>query len=248
MLFFKRVVVISLTLMLPFLSFSQDEDTVTSIQYKSPFQTFISPTGSQDSVNGSRLLSFPVTNIETALHGLLSGLDIRMSSGDRFSGGALNLRGQTPLVVIDGIVRSWSSINPEQVETVSVLKDAVSLSRYGMRGANGVLLITTRRGGVSKPRISATAQAGVQQQLFQAKYLDAYNYSLLLNEAIVNQGGTARYTQSDLDLYKSGTDPFRHPNVDWRELLTNKNAGMQRYNVNIDGEARQPGIISILTI
>lgn len=234
-LFFKRVFVTSLTLMLPFLSFSQDEDTAVSVQYKSPFQTFIPPTGSLDTVNGSRLLSFPVTNVETALHGLLSGLDIRMSSGDRFSGGTLNLRGQAPLVVIDGIVRSWSSINPEQVENVTVLKDAVSLSRYGMRGANGVLLITTRRGGISKPRISATAQAGVQQQLFQARYLDAYNYSLLLNEAIVNQGGTARYTQSDLELYRSGADKYGHPNVDWRDLLTNKNAGMQRYNVNIDG-------------
>lgn len=153
---------------LPALVFSmgakaQDADTVRTSAIKSPFQITLPSTGSINSVSGSRLLSFPVTNIETSLYGLLSGLNIRMSSGDRFSGGSLSLRGQTPLVVIDGIVRSWSSLNPEQVESVMVLKDAVSLSRYGMRGANGVLLITTKRGSYSKPRISATLQTGVQQ-------------------------------------------------------------------------------------
>lgn len=71
--------------------------------------------------------------------------------------------------------------------------------------------------------------------MFQQKYLDAFNYSTLLNEAIQNEGGIPRYSQADLDLYKSGADKFGHPNVDWRKLLTNKNAGMQRYNVNIDG-------------
>ncbi|GAB3419346.1 SusC/RagA family TonB-linked outer membrane protein [Niabella aquatica] len=230
-----RMLAISMAAGISGAALGQETDTVQVIEYKTPFQIPLPATGSADSISGKRLLSFPVTNIEASLYGLLSGLDIRASSGDRFSGASLNLRGQAPLVVIDGIVRSWSALNPEQVESVSVLKDAISLTRYGMRGANGVLLITTRRGGISKPRISATAQTGVQQQLFQAKYLDAYNYSVLLNEAMVNEGSMARYTPSDLDLYKSGGDKFGHPNIDWRNLLTNKNAGMQRYNVNIDG-------------
>ncbi len=218
---------------------AQVADSTKKSEIKSPFAISTIPTGAVDSVKGSRLNSLPVTNIETSLYGLLSGLDVRMSSGDRFSGGALNLRGQTPLVVIDGIVRSWSSINPEQVDKVEVLKDAVSLSRYGMRGANGVLQITTRRGAYTKPRIIATAQAGVQQQLFLPQYLDAYNYSVLLNEALLNEGDVARYSQADLDLYKSGADKYGHPNVDWRRELNNKNAGMQRYNINIDGGSSQ---------
>lgn len=192
---------------------------------------------SSASVSGRTLDKSPVFNLNNALYGQLPGLSVRQGSGDPGDDGAtLSLRGRSPLVLVDGIPRSVTSINPEQIESVTVLKDALSTAMLGMRGNNGAVLITTRKGKNMGSRMNFTVQTGWQTPLQMAKPLDAFNYATLYNEALANDGKAPAYTQADLDAYRNHTDPIGHPDVDWRNTLLKKNALFSRYNLTAGGD------------
>lgn len=182
-------------------------------------------------LNGKELERLPTPILSSAFSGQLAGLYTAQTSGaPRFDGADVNLRGRNPLLLIDGIPRSILSLNPEQVESVTVLKDALSTAMLGMRGMNGAILITTRKSSQTKqPQLSLTAQTGVQSPLGLRKGLSSYDYATLYNEALINDGRQSLYTQADLDAYKNGTDPFGHPDVDWYNLLLKKTAPYSRY-------------------
>ena len=173
------------------------------------------------------LNKFPVTTFLNALAGQAAGLQAVQSSGRPTDDVAdINLLGQGPTLVIDGVVRTNSALDPialfdlEEIESVTVLKDALATSMLGVRNTNGgILNVTTRKGTPGQPRISFSVQSAIQQPLKQPQALDAYNYASLYNEARLNDGLPAVYTARDLELYQNGQDPIGHPNVDWRDQI-----------------------------
>jgi len=168
--------------------------------------------------------------------GRLAGLLTSQSSGEPGNDGfTLSLRGQTPLVLLDGVPQSFSSINPEQVESVTVLKDALATAMLGIRGANGAILITSKKGHAGAQRISFTAFAGISQPTYLPDPLDAYHYSLLYNEALANDGRPAFYTPEALEAYRTGSNSIRYANVDWKKEALKKQSAYNRYNLEMSG-------------
>lgn len=191
---------------------------------------------SYGSVQGKSLESVPVSQIEGALYGKLAGLYLVQGSGKPGSDQpSFSLRGRSPLVVIDGVPRTFTSIDPQQIESVSVLKDGLATAMYGQRGSNGVLLIKTKRGTNAPRRITFTAQSAIQEQLNRPRFLHSADYATLFNEALTNDGKAAVYTADDIQKYKDQSSPYTHPDVDWYNSILQNKANVQRYNLNISG-------------
>lgn len=189
------------------------------------------------------LQKFPVSTFLNALAGQAAGLQAIQGSGRPNADVAgVNLLGQNPTIIIDGVVRANTSLDPvtsfdlEEIESVTVLKDALATSMLGVRNTNGgILNITTRRGTPGQPRISFTVQTAIQQPLKQPTALDAYNYASLYNEARVNDGLAPAYTAGDLQKYQDGSDPIGHPNVDWADQVLKKSSRLDRYTFSASG-------------
>lgn len=230
---------------------AQTTDTSQIISLK-PKEEVATGFGRQDSrlvtsavstIPGDKLRKQFTTSIANTLAGRLPGLTVNVGSSDPGSAApALHIRGlntygfsNSPLIVIDGIIGDYTQLVPDEIEQVSILKDASATAVYGMRGANGVLLITTKKGGRGPLRITATAQYGFQQATALPKFLDAYNYASLYNEALANDGKPALYTQADLDLYRNGSDPHFYPNVSWYDEAFRKTAPLANYTANFSG-------------
>ncbi|WP_256009246.1 SusC/RagA family TonB-linked outer membrane protein [Desertivirga xinjiangensis] len=204
-------------------------------------------------LNGKTLESSPVNLLSNALTGRLAGLySVQTNGAPRFDNSQLSIRGRSPLVVIDGVPRynlvdgaplfDVLAINPEQVESVTLLKDGLSTVMLGNRGMDGVLMITTRnRGQEPGSSISITGQAGLQTPLGMRKPLSAFDYASLYNEALSNSGYSPVYSQDDLEKYRSGTDPYHFPNVNWRDETLRNNAPLQRYTLNAGGDHKNVG-------
>jgi TonB-linked SusC/RagA family outer membrane protein len=146
---------------------------------------------------------------------------------------SLTLRGQTPVIIIDGVQRSITSIDPESIESITVLKDALSCMLLGINSSKGILLITTKKAEAGKPRISFTAETGIQTPLGLPTPLPSYQYAYLYNEALTNDGQNPFYTAADFNAYKNGTAGY--PNVNWFNTILNKRAPETSYKLNVDG-------------
>ena len=147
----------------------------------------------------------------------------------------MSVRGQTPTVVIDGIQRELYSIDPDDIESISLLKDGLSTLLLGQNSSNPVLLITTRRAKPGVPRMSFTAETGLQTPVSLPTPLPAYQYAYLYNEARENSGQLPLYSAADIQAYKDGSKPYSHPNVNWFNTVLNKYAPMTRYNFMVGG-------------
>ncbi|SJN47087.1 SusC/RagA family TonB-linked outer membrane protein [Sphingobacterium sp. JB170] len=148
------------------------------------------------------------------------------------------LRGQQPVTIIDGVQREIYSIDPESIESVTIAKDALSSILLGQRSSRGVLQITTKKGTVGPPRISFTAQTGMQQSLKQPEPLDAYQYAYLYNEALLNSGRQPVYTQEDFNLYRDGSSPLLYPDVNWYDAVLKNSSPITKYNLGVNGGIR----------
>lgn len=190
---------------------------------------------SVSTVGGEKLEHRPVFMMESTLDGVLPGLYVNMTQAYTTQQRALSLRGRTPLILVDGIPRSDANIPVSQIESVSVIKDGVGLSMMGMSGGNGVIYIKTKRGQRTSMKIDFTAQLAFNRQIFRPEFLNSYQYAGLLNEALVNDGRAPMYSQTDLELYRTGASPFTHPDVDWQKLLLRNSAPTQQYNLNLSG-------------
>lgn len=187
------------------------------------------------SVKGDKLLHRPVFMMESTLDGTLPGLYIDLSQGYMTEHRGLRLRGRTPIIIVDGIPRSDANIPASQIESVSVIKDGLGLSMMGLSSGNGVVYIKTKRGQRTSMKIDFTAQLAYNQQLFRPEFLNSYQYAGLLNEGLINDGKAPMYSQTDLELYRTGGSPFTHPDVDWQKQLLRNTAPTQQYNLNISG-------------
>lgn len=151
--------------------------------------------------------------------------------------GAVNASGfaSAPITIIDGVQRELSSIDPETIESVSVLKDGLSTILLGINSSNAVLLVTTKKAQPGRTLISFTAQTAIQQSLGLPTPLPAYQYAYLYNEALQNDGKAPFYTTADFDAYRNHTDPIGHPDVNWFNTILRKNSPMRNYKLNITG-------------
>lgn len=148
----------------------------------------------------------------------------------------ITLRGQlSPITIVDGVQRDIYTIDPENIESVSVLKDASSTIMLGMRGSNGVIMVTTKKPVTGKPHLSFTAQTGVQMPLSLPDPVSSYQYAYLYNEAQANEGNRAAYTYNDFAAYKNNSDPYGHPDVNWFNTILNKSSLISRYSLNVTG-------------
>jgi TonB-linked SusC/RagA family outer membrane protein len=179
-------------------------------------------TGAISTVSGTSLQSAPTINFSNALAGRLPGLVSVSRSGEPGRDGAtLRIRGvntlgdNSPLVVIDGIAnRDLNGINSEDVESITVLKDA-SAAIYGAQAANGVILITTKRGTVGKPLFTVTYNQGVSAPTVLPKMADAPTYATMVNEVQSYRNNPPQYTAEQIQAYGDGSDPWLYPNTDW---------------------------------
>ena len=185
-------------------------------------------------------LIVPTSNLSTALAGQLSGIVAMSRSGepgknsaaDFYIRGVSSFTGNTsPLVLVDGVERDLDLVDTEDIASFSILKDASASAVYGVRGANGVILITTKKGAVGKPQVNVRTEFGFTQPTKKPKMVNSAQWAELYNEAY----STNHYSAEDIEMYRSGADPDLYPNVDWFDTMFNNMAANQRVNLNITG-------------
>ena len=143
--------------------------------------------------------------------------------------------GTTPLVLVDGIERSLSNLSPEEIESFSVLKDATATAVYGVKGANGVILIQTKRGQIGKPRIQIKADYGFSAPTMLPEFVDGAKYMEVMNVASQFSSGKDMYTQAAINATRNGTDPDLYPNVNWLKAVTKDYVPSGRVSLDING-------------
>lgn len=201
-------------------------------------------TGAVSTLKNEDIMKAPVANVSGALAGRVPGLITKQSGGQPGSDDtSLRIRGVGTfasggiLVLVDGIERSFQTLDPEEIESLTVLKDAASTAVYGIRGADGVLLVTTKRGKMGEPKISLTTNYALQNPTRMPKSVNSYDYARLYNEAIWNDNPIADqyYKDEVLEKYRTHSDPLFYPDADWIKLATNKYSEQQKHNLNISG-------------
>ena len=216
-------------------------------------QKKVSVTGAISSVKGEELTKTPTGSISNMLSGQMAGLTTVQYSGEPGSDAAnIFVRGQAtwnqsaPLIQVDGVERSMNDIDPNEIESISILKDASASAVYGVRGANGVILITTKRGQSGKPNLTYSALFGWSKPADLMDRTTSAELAELTNEAeywdAISQGASPEqaekrkpYTQEDIRKYAEGSDPYGHPNTDWYDLFYTGSGFMNRHNIGMSG-------------
>ena len=214
-------------------------------------QSKITVTGAVSTVNMNDMRT-PVPNLTNALAGKVAGVISVMSSGEPgYDNSTFTIRGigsftgnNSPLIIVDGVQRddvnssyggAYNNIDPEDIASISLLKDASSTAMYGAKGANGVLIITTKRGVAGKPSISIKAETGATGFTRKPEMLDGVSYMKLFNEARENMGLTDFYSQEAIDKTASGLDPYLYPNINWMNEVYKRRSSLSNANINVSG-------------
>ena len=212
-------------------------------------------TGSVAQVDSKALESRPIQNLSTGIQGLMPGVTVNAGGGaPGMDGGTIRVRGvgtlnsADPYILVDGIETStMNEIDPNDVESISVLKDAASAAIYGSKASNGVILITTKRGKTGKPKISYNGYVGIQNASKLVERLSSYDYARLYSKAMEEEGLTPRFNSEEIQKFKDGTDP-NYPNTNWYDEVYQ--TGVQHsHNVNISGgteDVKYMGSVSYL--
>lgn len=197
-------------------------------------------TGAVGTVNMQDLGDRPLTNASVTLQGTVSGVYALQSSGKPGDDNAvIDIRGvgtfgdNSPLVLVDGFPGNINDVNPNDIQSISVLKDAASSAIYGSRAANGVILITTKRGTNGKVHVSYSGYAGVQSPTRLPKVLNSVQYATLYDEAAINSGAAPAYPDSIIQKYAAHNNPL-YPDIDYFKVYYG-NAGMQNHRINVTG-------------
>ncbi len=188
-------------------------------------------------VNEKTLKSIPVPNVSNALEGLASGLFVRQTSGEPgFSNSSFEIRnfGQA-LVIVDGSPGDLNQLDPNEIESMSILKDAAAASVYGVQGGNGVVLITTKKGIVGKPKLTYSNKFTFTSFTAYPDFLTSAQYGEVMNEGLRNANQTPFYTEEEIAAFKTGSDPINYPNTDWKDLIFNDAGFQQQHNLNLSG-------------
>ena len=225
-------------------------------------QKKVTITGAVSAVGGDDLLKAPVANVANALQGNLPGVSAVQASGMPGADepvirirGVGSLNSAEPLVLVDGVERSFSQLDANEIESISVLKDASATAVFGVRGANGVILVTTKRGTEGKASVTASASAAVQTISKFIDFADSYTYGKMWNYSQITDvlpmdqwPGTAnikdyspyadtgiRFSQEVMEHFRTGDMPRTFPNMDWIKYIMNDSAWQEQANVNVNG-------------
>ncbi len=191
---------------------------------------------------GAELGKSFTTNLANTFYGRIAGLTVQQNAQEPgadapsvWSRGQNTYGNNSILVMVDGFESTLTQLVPDEIETISLLKDASSTAIYGSRGANGVLLVTTKRGKNAPLSVNFSTQQGFHTFSRLPQFLGSYDYARLYNEGLKNDGKAPLYTDADLQAYQSGSDPLYHPNVNWYDEVLKKQAGVSNYNLNFRG-------------
>ncbi len=221
-------------------AFAQEKSMLDSISLDNPFRlsAHVNPVAGSDLFEKS-----PEADISHALYGQLPGLLVKNGSGVYDSNQSklklsLRLHGHSPLILVDGLPRDVEDISGLEIEQVSVLKDAAAAALYGVKGGNGLVMITTRRGKDSRLKVSAKYQYGFQTMFRAPEFADAYTYGFMMNEARSLDGLPAKYSEAELLALYSGQYPYAYPNVNWWNEVFRNHGDNHRAQFTFEGGNR----------
>lgn len=226
---------------------SQTLEEVQVIAYGK--QSKMSVTAAISSIDTKELMKSPSGSVANALSGAITGLSSIQPSGQPGAEnpsiyirgtGSLSDELSKPLILVDGVERSFFQMDSHEIESITVLKDAASTAVFGVRGANGVVLVTTRRGVSGKPVISLNSSFGLTQALRNLKGVDSYTYASLYNEAQLSDNPSLTESQLGfspfvMDMFRTNEDPIMFPNVDWNDYLFKNLAWQTQHNLTLSG-------------
>lgn len=205
-------------------------------------QKKVSITGSVSTIQPKEIQTASTPSISNAISGKLPGIITRQASGEPgYDAATIFIRGRgtwgnsNPLVLVDGVERDLNLVNSNEIESFSILKDASATAVYGVRGANGVILINTKKGIISKPTVKLRSELSSLTPLRVPQYIDGAQYASLINEALVRAGKPERYTLDEIEKYRSGSDPYLHPNVDWLGVILKDYSFQTINNLSVRG-------------
>jgi len=208
-------------------------------------------TAATSTVFGSELEKHPITVLENSLMGTTTGVatfefnsEPGWSTTETYIRGLRTMNGnnRAPLVIIDNVERDLSFLDAFPIDNITIIKDAAVSAIYGMRGANGVIYVTTKRGKAGKTQINLTQEVGYQQFTQMPQYLNAYEYTKAINRARILDGNPPSYSDQDVEYYKQAVDgtldpslKYKYVNTDWRNLILRDQAPVNRTNLNLSG-------------
>ena len=224
---------------------SQSLEEVVVIAYGTQNKGLV--TSAISSIDNKELLKSPVSSVTNSLAGSIPGVAaIQMSGQPGYDKSDIYIRGSgslnnalsQPLVLVDGVERDFSQIDPNEIESISVLKDASATAVFGVRGANGVVLVTTRRGLIGTPQISVSTSLGLQQPISLVEQTGSYEFARMWNMKQAMDGVQDKklyFTPEQIEAYRTGSDPIVYPNMDWGDYLFRNVFLQSKNNVNISG-------------
>lgn len=222
------------------LAVSQELSDVVVIGYGQ--QKKVSVVAAISTINAKGLLQTPASNIGIALAGRLPGLSVLQRSGvpggeqlEFYIRGRSTVNGQQPLILVDGVQRDFMALDPREVESISILKDASATAVYGVRGANGVIMITTRRGHIGKPIIEVTMEQSWQSPTRLPKMTSAFDYAILRNQVETQNGRQPIYDDVALEHYRTGDFQELYPTRNFVKEFMKDAFPMRRTNVTVSG-------------
>lgn len=199
-------------------------------------------TASVATIKGADIAKQPVGDLSNALGGRIAGVLFTQPGGQAGNDAAsILIRGigtngnSQPLLIVDGVYRNFSQLNPSDIESISILKDAAAVAPYGIAGANGVVLVTTKRGKVGRPVLSYDGWAGVQSPTIITKYVNSYQYATLKNTGADNEGNPEPYSAEQVQKYKDGSDPDAYPNTNAVEAILKRNVAQTSHSLGLSG-------------
>ncbi len=205
-----------------------------------------SVTAAVSSIKGDDIAAQPVADISNSIAGRVTGVIATQDNGEPGSDGSrilirgISTTGNTqPLVIVDGIPRNYTQLDPNSIASVSILKDAAAVAPYGMGGANGVILITTKKGKTGAPSLTYSTYAGLQNPTKLTKFVNAYEYANLFNAADDNDGAPHAFSEEDIQKFKDHSDPDGHPDHNVLKELINPNTLLMSHNLSLSGGAER---------
>ena len=205
-------------------------------------QQRVSVTGSLSSVKSEDIVRTPVSSVGNVLAGQLSGVTTVQYSGEPGSDAAtIFVRGKgtwsdsSPLIQVDGVERSMSDINPEDIESITVLKDASATAVFGVRGANGVILVTTKRGAQGKATVNVNTSFSILTPTALVEQAGSYDYAMFYNQMRLNDGSPEVFSPEVIEKFRTNSDPIRFPSTRWTDYMMKDMTTQQNHSVNISG-------------
>ena len=210
-------------------------------------QTKATVTGALTTIDSKQLVKAPVADVTNVLAGQMPGVSTVQESGQPGEdyakiyirgAGSLSDSNSSPLILVDGVERPLNTVDPNEIESLSIRKDAASTAVFGVRGANGVVIVTTKRGDAGRPKITLSSITGIQVPMSYIRQASSYDFARYYNVYQWNDGRTDAnlyFKPEAIEAYRTGSDPLMFPNTQWTELMFRKAFMQTKNNINISG-------------